>query len=195
MKKIGMWIIALLCVAVVCGGFYLVKVRSDHDMSKDKTEITEVQRILTKDLDNNYPATPREVVKMYNRIITAYYKEDYSDSELSKMADQVLKLFDVKLLEVNPKDTYLAYLKADIANYEARSRYIADARVCESGEVHYIQDGEDQLAYVTASYFVREKNDYSKTYQQYVLRKDGDGDWKILAFYQIEGDSSKDDDK
>lgn len=194
MKKVGAFIAALLCIAVVCGGFYLVKVRSDENLLKDKTELTEVQRILMKDLANDYPATPREVVKLYNRIITAYYKESYSDQELSKMADQVLALFDAKLQETNPKDSYLRYLKADIANYESRSRYIADARVCDSDEVKFVQDGDDQLAYVTASYFVREKNEYSKTYQQYVLRKNGDGEWRILGFYQIEGASSKDDD-
>ena len=53
MKKVGAFIAALLCIAVVCGGFYLVKVRSDENLLKDKTELTEVQRILMKDLAND----------------------------------------------------------------------------------------------------------------------------------------------
>lgn len=193
MKKIGAWVIALLCVALVCGAFYFVKVRSQDNLANGKDNLTEVQRIITKNLTENYPATPREVVKLYNRIITAYYKEDYTDQELEQMADQVLLLFDEKLLEVNPRETYLAYLRADIADYANRARYIADARVCDTSEVKYVSDGDDSLAYVTASYFVREKNEYTRTYQQYVLRKDGDGNWKILGFYQIEGASSEDD--
>lgn len=193
MKKIGAWVTALLCVALVCGAFYFVKVRSQDNLANGKDNLTEVQRIITKNLTENYPATPREVVKLYNRIITAYYKEDYTDQELEQMADQVLLLFDEKLLEVNPRETYLAYLRADIADYANRSRYIADARVCDTSEVKYVSDGDDSLAYVTASYFVREKNEYTRTYQQYVLRKDGDGNWKILGFYQIEGASSEDD--
>jgi Na+-transporting NADH:ubiquinone oxidoreductase subunit NqrC len=194
MKKVVIWIVALLCVAVVCGGFYLVKVRSEQNQAKDKTELTEVQKIITKDLEKNYPATPREVVKFYNRIITAYYKETYSDEELDQMADQVLALFDDDLLANNPKDTYLADVKADIADYQSRSRYIASSNVCESDEVGYKQDGDDSLAYVLASYFVREKNTFTWTYQQYVLRQDAEGNWKILTFYQVEGDSSKGDD-
>lgn len=193
MKKVGTWIAALLCIVVVCGGFYFLKVRSDNELAKDKTEITEVHRIISKDLKGNYPATPREVVKFYNRIITAYYKETYSDEELVEMTNQALALFDVKLLEVNPRKEYLSRVKADIANYKKRSKYIADARVCDSGDVLFVSDGEDQLAYVTSSYFVREDNQYTKTFQQYVLRKDGDGNWKILVFYQIEGDSFEDD--
>jgi hypothetical protein len=174
---------------VVCGGFYLVKVRSDKNQSQDKTELTEVQKIITKDLTTNYPATPREVVKYYSRIITAYYKEDYTDSELDQLVDQELTLFDEELLKNNQKDTYLVSLKADIADYAKRSRYIVSTKVSESDEVGYVQDGDDSLAYVLASYFVREKNAFSWTYQQYVLRQDGDGNWKILTFYQVEDPS------
>lgn len=193
MKKIGAWVTALLCVVLVCGAFYLVKVRSQDSLANGQDNLTEVQRIITKNLTENYPATPREVVKLYNRIITAYYKEDYTEEELEQMVDQELMLFDEELLEVNPKDTYLVLLQADIADYAERSRYIANARVCDASEVQYVSDGDDSLAYVTASYFVREKNEYTRTYQQYVLRKDGDGNWKILGFYQIEGASSEDD--
>ena len=34
---------------------------------------------------------------------------------------------------------------------------------------------------------------YVRDDQEYVLRKDGDGDWKILTFYKIEGESSESD--
>jgi Na+-transporting NADH:ubiquinone oxidoreductase subunit NqrC len=195
MKKVVIWIVALLCVAVVCGGFYLVKIRSEQNQSKDKTELTEVQRIITKDIETNYPATPREVVKYFNRILAAIYCKEpaYSEEELSQMADKILALFDEELLAENPKDTYLASLKADIADYQERSRYITSTNVCESDEVQYVQDGEDSLAYVQTSYFIREGSNFTKPYEQYVLRKDGDGNWKILTFYQVEGDSSDDD--
>jgi Na+-transporting NADH:ubiquinone oxidoreductase subunit NqrC len=193
MKKVLAWIVALLCVAVVCGGFYLVKIRSEQNQAKDKSELTEVQMIITKDLEKNYPSTPREVVKLYNRIITAFYKEEISDEELDQLADQVLALFDDDLAANNPKETYLESVKADIEDYKNRSRYIADSRVCESDEVSMVQDGDDSLAYVWASYFVREKNDYTRTYQQYVLRQDDEGNWKILVFYQIDGAPSGDE--
>ena len=53
-------------------------------------------------------------------------------------------------------------------------------------------DGDD-CAYVKASYFIKEGYAYSRTYQMYVLRKDADGNWKILEFYQVNGDSSDDE--
>ena len=88
----------------------------------------------------------------------------------------------------NPKELYLSSLKDDIADYAQRERYIAQSDVCDSSEVLYKTiDGED-IAYVNASYFVREGTDYCKTYQQYVLRKNEQGEWRILVFYQIEAE-------
>ena len=56
----------------ICGSFYVVNDKSKRANQKEKV-LTEVQRIKTKDLDKNYPQTPREVVKLYNRIVKCYY--------------------------------------------------------------------------------------------------------------------------
>lgn len=185
MKKAGVVIAALICIALVFGGYYIVKARSDTAQNPE-VELTEVQKVITKDLDQKYPATPREVVKLYNRIITCYYKEEYTEEELSQLADQALRLFDEELLANNPKELYLSSLKDDIADYAQRDRYIAQSDVCDSSEVLYKTIDGDDIAYVNASYFVREGTDYCKTYQQYVLRKNEQGEWRILVFYQIE---------
>lgn len=192
MKKAGWIVITILCAALVCGAFYYVKVSSDASQNKE-TELTEVQKLITRNLTTDYPVTPREVIKLYNRIITCYYKEDYSDEELEQLADQTWLLFDEELQEDNPKESYFSSLKEDIADYESRERYIAQSSVCDSDEVVFRTVDGEQIAYVTASYFVREGNGYEKTYQQYVLRKDDEGNWKILGFYKVEGTSSEDD--
>ena len=152
-----------------------------------------MQKLIKKNSDENYPPTPREVVKLYNRIITAYYKEEYTIDELSKLADQTLKLFDDELLAVNDKESYFMALKADIDDYARSDRYIAQSSVCDSRDVLTKTIDGDEIAYVTSSYFVREGTNYAKTYHMYVLRQDDEGKWKILVFYQIEGDSSEDD--
>lgn len=189
MKKAGVVIAAILCVGLLCGGFFIVRQKVIEEQQKEVV-LTEVQKIITKDLEEKYPATPREVVKMYNRIITAYYKEEYTDKEFDQLTNQALCLFDKELLEINPKEVYAASVRVDIDDYKERKRYIASSDVCDSDEVMKLKDKDDDIAYVTASYFVREGTDYSKTYQMYVLRKDDDGKWKILVFYQIEAPES-----
>lgn len=192
MKKAGIVVVALLCVALICGGFFLLKNRASETKEED---LTKVQKIITRNLDQDYPATPREVVKFYNRIVTSYYEGEYTADEFDALTDQALALFDKELAENNPKSTYEQQVKDSVENYKTRKRSISTTSVCDSRDVVYLTDPDtgDEIAYVTASYFVKENNSYDRTYQEYVLRRDEDEHWKILTFYKVEGESSEDD--
>ena len=188
MKKTGIVIIALVVIIGICGAFYAVNENSKKESQKEAS-LTEIQKITTKDLDKDYPQTPREVVKFYNKIVDSYYKDQYTDDELDALADQALKLFDDELAQNNPKDSYKASIVADVKNYKDQGKTIAQTDVCDSNDVKYATDNGDSIAYVTASYFIKQDNSYSKTFQEYVLRKDSEGRWKILTFYKIASDS------
>ena len=188
MKKTGIVIIALVVIIGICGAFYAVNENSKKESQKEAS-LTEIQKITTKDLDVNYPQTPREVVKFYNKIVDSYYKDQYTDDELDALADQALKLFDDELVQNNPKDSYKTSIVADVKNYKDQGKTIAQTDVCDSNDVKYVTDNGDSIAYVTASYFIKQDNSYSKTFQEYVLRKDSEGRWKILTFYKIASDS------
>ena len=39
-----------------------------------------------------------------------------------------------------------------------------------------------------ASYFIKKgTKEFTRTYQQFLLRKDGSGNWKILGFVKVDG--------
>lgn len=192
MKKVVVTIFAILCIAAMCGGFYYVT--QIRDSPKKEVELTEVQKLNTKNIENDYPETPREVVKLFNRILVCYYKEEFQNGELETLTEQARLLMDADLLEKNTKESYLQSVKADIAKYKEEDKTISQTNVGESSSVKYITDNGDELAYVDASYFIKTGNDFERTYEKYVLRKNPDGNWKILVFYQIEGDSSRDED-
>lgn len=187
--KAGKIIVAVVAIVLVVGAYYYVTVYKPAN-AQEAVELTEVQKVITKDLEKNYPATPREVVKYYNRIQECFYNESYTDDELYALGDQARILMDDELLDNNPRDDYFNALKADIASYRQKSKKITSSDVCDSNDVHYQTIDGDECAYVTASYFIDEDKSYSRTNQMYVLRKDKDGNWKILVFYQVEGDSS-----
>ena len=151
--------------------------------------LTEIQKVTTKDLDRDYPQTPREVIKFYNKIVDCYYKDQYTDDELDSLTGQALKLFDDELASANQQDSYKESVRADVQNYKDQGKTIAQMDVCDSNDVKYVTDSEDQIAYVRASYFIKQDNSYAKTYQEYVLRKDSEEHWKILTFYKIENAS------
>lgn len=188
MKKTGIVILTIALIAAICGSFYVVNDKSKRANQKEKV-LTEVQRITTKDLDKNYPQTPREVVKLYNRIVKCYYGMQYSDEELDALTDQALKLFDDELAANNPKDTYKQSVTADAQSYKDQGITLAQTGVCDSNDVKYVTDNGSKISYVKASYFMKEGSSYSKTYQEYVLRQDKEGCWRILTFYKIAADS------
>jgi hypothetical protein len=156
---------------------------------EDNIELTETQKIITKNLDKDYPMTPREVVKFYNRISLCMCNEDFSDDELKSLCDQMLKLLDAELVEANPADQYYESAKAEVEQDHENSKTIMSSSVSDTNDVQYQTVDGDECAYVTASYFINENKKYSRTYQTFVLRKDDDGNWKILTWYRTEGDS------
>ena len=190
MKKTYTIVIAVLCIVLIVGG-YVFWTKQNEKPTADM-ELTTVQKMITKDLEKNYPATPREVVKVYNEIITCFYNEEYTEDELIALGEQARALMDAELLANNPKDEYFKDLKAEIVDYKQDERIIISYNLCSSNEVQFVTVDERECAYVQTSYFIKDKTGHSRTYQMYVVRKDDDGNWKILVFYQVEGDTSDD---
>lgn len=183
MKKALRIGVAIICmVAIVVGYYYYLSNKRVTAVASEDKELSEVQAILAKDFTNDYPVTPRAVVKWYNRIITAYYAEDFSDDELIQLADQARSLLDDELLSYNPKESYVDALKLEIEDYHNRECTIVNSSVSDSGEVVYRQVNGYDCAYVQSYYFVREGSTYTRTYEDYCLRKDSNGNWKILTW-------------
>ena len=192
MKKKTIIVIAIACIALICGGFYFMLSNGDGNQEK---ELTEAEKVITKDLDNNYPKTPREVIKLYNRILMCYYDKETTDEQLEDLADQMMKILDEELLLANDKETYYASVLAEVARYEKEGKVLVEADVCDSNDVKIItdKDKDDEIAYVTASYLVRESGNVYRDHQEHVLRKDGKGRWKLVVSRQIEGEDSDDE--
>lgn len=191
MKKVLRISVAVICmVAIVVGYYYYLSHKNASVNAEEGVNLTEVESILAKDFTDDYPVTPRSVVKWYNRIITAYYAEDYSDEEFMELADQARMLLDEELLSYNPRENYLLSLIAEIEDYNNRNKVIVSSSVCDTSEVEYATVNGYECAYVSAYYFVREGSTYTRTYEDYCLRKDSDGKWKILTWQLSEKDDS-----
>ena len=183
MKKALRIGIAVICMASLVLGYYAyLSRRNDSVKAEENAEPTEVQAIINKNFTNDYPATPRAVVKWYNRIITAYYAEEFDQGQLEKMADQARFLMDDELLKYNPRDTYLASLSMEIEDFHNRTRTIVSSTVSDSKEVQYKTVNGYECAFVSSYYFIREGSSYTRTYEDFCLRKDSKGHWKILTW-------------
>ena len=180
--------IAAMCIVLIVGGFFIFTNRTQKN--PEDVELTTVQQIITKDLAGNYPKTPREVIKTYNEIITCFYNEECTDEEIEKLSERVLLLLDEELLANNPKNEYIKNLKTEISDHKAKGKTIISYNLSSSNEIEFRTVDERECAYVDCSYFIKDKKGYSKSYMTYVVRKDENNEWKILVFYQSEGDTS-----
>ena len=187
-KYLKMGIPALLVIALLVGCYYYMTHRKTI-AAEDAVEITQLQQVLSKQLDSAYPPTPREVVKFYNRIIECAYSDEYDADQFDQLAAQARELMDEELLESNPKDEYKSQLQQEIASYKEDSIQILRTRVCSSDDVRFREIEGRKCAYVKATYFMKQgKGDFSTIYQSYLLRQDKDRNWKILAYHLAEAD-------
>lgn len=190
MKRIRNVIIGILCISLVVGAYYYVSNRK----TAENSEVSEVQKVILKELEGkSYPATPREVIKFYNRILCCYFNETYTDEEFEKLTAQARLLMDPELADNNPAEQYGLQVKTEVENYREQKKTINNASVCDSNDVKFATIKGAECAYVESSYFVRSGDGFAKSFQNYVLRKDTDGNWKILAFELKEGESTEND--
>ena len=168
----------------------------EAELSLVKKKIEELRKL--KDLEKDYPKTPREVIKFYNRIMEGYYGGEATDKEIEGLVDQMMYLLDEDLLLINPRDEYYQSVVNEIEQYKQQKKVLLSTDVADSKQVKQLEDVKegtteaDKLAYLDAYYFMRVDKQFTNSYQQFVLRKDEDGCWKIIAFYETGGESFDD---
>lgn len=172
-------------------GYIMVKRSVDKKTQTADIMKNEIEKLLEKDLESSYPATPREVVKLYSRYLKCIYNNSLTDEEISRMAEKIRVMYDDELLENNPFDVYVYDLKIDIADYVTNDRTVTSYSVDTANNVVTWSEGEKEYARLIAAYTTREDGKYNKTFEEYLLRRDAENKWKIVGFRLTETDELK----
>ena len=168
-------IVMVLIVAVV--GYYCYLVNRSNRSAQENTPTT-VENVLLRDLENNYPPTPKEVIRYYNDIVKCFYNEGCSQ----ELARKARGLYDQELLDHNEWDTYIFNLEAEIQDFKNNNRKISNISLAASTDVdEFTQDGF-RFAKIRCGYNILQGRKSSSTVQVYLLRRDGDGHWKIYGW-------------
>ena len=182
--------VLMLSAALILGYYSYLQSRIERKENTEAQKLSEYDRIVAQDFQSEYPLTPREVLKWYNRIITEYYgHEDLTDSELKKLIERQRALLDTELLEQNPEDQFILNVKSNIVEYQARSQRIVQSKVCSSNDFRYKTVNGYECAYGKCYYFMKEGSNFFPQYQEYCLRKDTEGHWKILTWRVTTGEA------
>ena len=62
----------LLAVCCVLLAYYLMNLKAEKSKPEDYVKLTKVQEVLSRDLKNNYPQTPKEVIKYYSDLTKCF---------------------------------------------------------------------------------------------------------------------------
>lgn len=187
-QKIKKPVILTLVTLLIIGAYYYCS-RIEKDNNEKITTNNEITRITSKDLELNYPSTPKAVVTYYSEIISVIYKIDMNDEELEKVASQMRGLFDEELLLLNSHNAYIDNLKLELELYKEAERYISGYKIENGYNIEYITYKDEDYAKVDVLYYLREGKELKYIYEEYTLREDEDGKWKIL-FWELTDSSS-----
>lgn len=181
-KNIITFIVMVIIAIGIVAAYFIVSDRKSKESGEEATVQTEVDKLLEKNLDASYPATPREVVKIYSRMMKCFFNEKMTDEQVEQMVDKLRLIYDDELLEQNPRETHLEELWEEIKDYKACERTIVSYQIEKAGDMITWTNEEREYARLIAYYTQKEGNEYLKVYEEFILRKDADGRWKILGW-------------
>lgn len=182
--------IILLCVLVclVIGYyFYLSNKEKPEEPATVETEVlTMSQKALARDLETNYPPSPREVVKYFSEITQCFYNEEHDEEELKALGLKMREIYDGELVANQTEEEYLDLLQKDINEYKANNRTISNYSPSSSVDVEtFSQDGYE-WARLYCVYEIKQDSFLYQTTLCFMLRKDGDSHYKIYGWEKVD---------
>lgn len=185
-RKILVILIVVLFVSAILGLFIYVNNKPQSGSVEDDVVISNVDNVVLRNLDINYPPTPKEVLKYYSEITMCFYEENLSEEDLVRLAQTARKLYDAELCADVTEEEYLASLREDILEFNSLGIVVSGYTVSASTDVEeFVVDGRE-CARLYVTYRLRQGTEYIYSNEVFIMRKDEDGHWKILGWELLE---------
>ena len=175
-------VIGIILVAVVAG--YAINLnRKTKAAAEADVQATAVQKVLMRDLERNYPPSPKEVVRYFAEITKCFYNEDYTQDELNQLAEKIQGIYDAELIENKSQEDYLNDLSSEIASMKQGDYSISSYVLSASVDVEEFTENGYSCARLYCTFNIKQgTNNPIPSMEQFVLRKDEDGHWKIYGW-------------
>ena len=192
MKKKGantftilVFILVIVCLAV----YVVISNRTKQTTSGD--DASEVEKLLSYDFAEDYPKTVKETVRLHCRYMKCAYNNEFSEDELDKMNQQVRNLYDQELLDYNEESAQLDALKQDIQYYADNMEKIVSYSFGEDSQIEYNTQDQVDYAKIKVKVMLRVDSAPGEAEEEFILRKNDEGQWKILGWQAVK-ESSED---
>ncbi len=185
-------IILIVLACLIIGYYFYLSNGSDSPAAKVTDEedvvatMTMSQKALSRNLESNYPPSPREVVKYFSDITQCYYNEEHDEDEIKDLGLKMREIYDAELVANQTEEEYLDLLKRDIEEYRANNRTINNYSPSASVDVEtFTQDGYE-WARLYCLYDIKQDSIIYQTNLCFILRKDETGHYKIYGWKKID---------
>ncbi|MCI9200667.1 MAG: hypothetical protein HFI03_09680 [Lachnospiraceae bacterium] len=179
-------IVVVIVLAALMIGFYYYISHMDKKGAEDEVTITKSQQVLMRNLDANYPATPKEVIKYYCEIIQCFYNETHTEEEVEALATKIRGLYDADLIANQDEESYLESVKVDILSMAGNGMTVSSYGLPSSTDVEYFSKDGREWAKMYCNLNLRQETKMFNTIEQFLLRKDENGRWKIYGWKLID---------
>ena len=196
-KKSPAGTIIFLCLfaAVVVGGFLMLTRNKDKGTAEIPAESSETDILIKKDLIFDYPATPREVLKLYCRITMCLYNEDLTDTQRKKLVGQLRGLYSSELLAINPEDEQISLLKGDREEYKKANKTIFQYKISKADDIRYIDSKGGKTAIVQMVFTTKAGGNLDRVFEEFSLIRDDNDHWKIMGWQKMENELNIEDEE
>jgi len=193
MKRIGTKGFTLIVFFIVIAGLgYYTYLHNNTAGNQEVPEKSEKESLLNYDFENDYPKTVRETVKLHCRYLKCAYNNEFSEEELFTVNQQMRKLFDAELIEHNPEDEQLQKLKEEIQLYVDNKRKFISYSLAEASQIQYNTEEGADYAKIKVTIVLKLESAIVSGEEEYILRKDADGKWKILGWQAVNNKEAED---
>ena len=182
-KNAKMYTMIMAIAAIVMISFGVLVKNKDKEADNKETVIdnTELSRVLNKELSSNYPATPREVVKYYCKIIKCFFNENLTEEQFLMLIDKERELFDDELLKQNEYGSFVQNRRDEVANFKKDKKSIINYVVDDSENVKTWYNDDKECASLLVRINISGSELIIKD-EQFLFRRDKNNNWKILGW-------------
>ena len=182
-------LIAAVLVVVVILYANLLSRKEAENKKEIITTPSVVEQILNKDYKNNYPASVREVVRTYFKVIENLYNEDLSEDDFIDLADVERLMMDDVLLEENSYSDFMTRLKSEVKDCKDSKTRIGSWEVEKNNQIQYWYHDNYRYASIKATVQLIGQNT-QRVDEKFILKENKDGRWKIIGWVNADEEES-----
>jgi hypothetical protein len=176
--------ILLVIIAFLIVGYYyhLSNKTIPEKEEVQKETLTETQKVLVRDLETNYPQTPREVVKYFVEITKCLYNEELTEDDICQLGMKLREIYDDDLVANQTQSEYIEQLKNDVVTTHTKEQTLFNYSLASAVDVETYTMEDREWAKLHCIFGIRQKQLLYNSDTVFLLRKDENGHYKIYGW-------------